>query len=53
MDSLSGVNAFYIAEYCSAPVVVGDVDWSASGKLLVDLCLDLFCCFLIGQGLVV
>ena len=42
MDSLSGVTMCYIVEHGSALIVVGDVDWSESGKLLGDLHLDLF-----------
>ena len=47
VDSLSGATTSYIAE-AHPTLVVGDVDWSTSGKLLVDLRLDLFYCFQIG-----
>ena len=43
VDSLSGATICYIAECYPVPVV--DVNWSASGKLHVDLHKDLFCCF--------
>ena len=52
MDRSSGATACYIAEHHPAPVVICDINWSESRKLLADLRLDLSCCFWIFNYLV-